>query len=114
MGSYMTDEERVSEVLNGKTRIWRFTAEEQSCSSDIADRLLWLGILRAEHELAASVFGCVCKGAGEPVVGKTPPYRFLTDRKRRLPILVCVMKTFRDRFSKMNHLEEKYESAKRA
>ena len=24
----MTDEERVVEVLNGKTRIWRFTAEE--------------------------------------------------------------------------------------
>ena len=81
----MTDEERVSEVLNGKTRIWRFTAEEQGGSSDTADRLLWLGILRAEHELAASVFGCVCKGAGEPVVGKTPPYRFLNDIAQPLP-----------------------------
>lgn len=73
----MTDEERVGEVLNGKTRIWRFTAEEQSGSSDTADRLLWLGILRAEHELAASLFGGLCEGAGEPSRGTPSPYRFL-------------------------------------
>lgn len=73
----MTDEERVGEVLNGKTRIWRFTAEEQSGSSDIADRLLWPGILRAEHELAVSLFGGLCEGTGEPSRGTPSPYRFL-------------------------------------
>ena len=29
----MTDDERVGEVLNGQTRLWRFAAEEQSGSS---------------------------------------------------------------------------------
>lgn len=81
----MTDEERVGEVLNGKTRIWRFTAEEQSGSSDTADRLLWLGILRAEHELAASLFGGLCEGAGEPSRGTPSPYRFLKELAQPLP-----------------------------
>ena len=81
----MTDEERVSEVLNGKTRIWRFTAEEQSCSSDIADRLLWLGILRAEHELAATLFGGVPEGACASPRKSPSPYRFLTDFAQPIP-----------------------------
>ena len=81
----MTDEERVGEVLNGKTRIWRFTAEEQGGSSDTADRLLWLGILRAEHELAASLFGGLCEGTGEPSRGTPSPYRFLTELAQPLP-----------------------------
>ena len=81
----MTDEERVDEVLNGKTRIWRFTAEEQSGSSDTADRLLWFGILRAEHELAVSLFGNLCEGAGKSATGKTSPCRFLNDIAQPLP-----------------------------
>ena len=81
----MTDEERGGEVLNGKTRTWRFTAEEQSGSSDTADRLLWLGILRAEHELVASLFGGLCEGAGEPSRGTPSPYRFLKELAQPLP-----------------------------
>lgn len=73
----MTDDERVGEVLNGQTRLWRFAAEEQSGSSDTADRLLWLGILRAEHELAATLFGGLCEGPGETSCGMPSPYRFL-------------------------------------
>ena len=73
----MTDEERVVEALNGKTRIWRFTAEEQGGSSDTADRLLWLGILRAEHELAAALFGGMPEGQDSQDRGTPSPYRFL-------------------------------------
>ena len=73
----MTDEERVGEVLNGKTSIWRFTAEEQSGSSDTADRLLWLGILRAEHELAATLFGRLPEGEVASARKPPSPYRFL-------------------------------------
>ena len=80
----MTDEERDVDVLNGKTRIWRFTAEEQGGSSDTADRLLWLGILRAEHELAASLFGGLCDGTGEPPRGTPSPCRFLKELQFRL------------------------------
>ena len=81
----MTDEGLIGEVLNGKTRIWRFTAEEQGGSSDTADRLLWLGILRAEHELAASLFGGLCEGTGEPSRGTPSPSRFLTELAQPLP-----------------------------
>ena len=75
----MTDEERVVEVLNGKTRIWRFTAEEQGGSSDTADRLLWLGILRAEHELAAALFGGMLEGQDSQTRGTPSFYRFLKE-----------------------------------
>lgn len=82
----MTMENQILEsILNGTTRIRRFTREEQVGSSDIADRLLWLGILRAEHELAAALLGDICKGTGGPVVGKTPPYRFLNGIAQSLP-----------------------------
>ena len=81
----MTDEERVREVLNGQTRIWRFTAEEQSGSSDTADRLLWLGILRAEHELAAALFGGVPEGADASARRTPSPYRFLKDIAQPIP-----------------------------
>ena len=81
----MTDEEIVDEVLNGKTRIWRFTAEEQGGSSDIADRFLWLGILRAEHELAEVLFGSLCDGTREPSRGTPSPYRFLKELAQPLP-----------------------------
>ena len=75
----MTDEGLIGEVLNGKTRIWRFTAEEQGGSSDTADRLLWLGILRAEHELAAALFGGMPEGQDSPSRGTPSPYRFLRE-----------------------------------
>ena len=75
----MTDEGLIGEVLNGKTRIWRFTAEEQGGSSDTADRLLWLGILRAEHELAAALFGGMPEGQGSQTRGTPSPYRFLKE-----------------------------------
>ena len=81
----MTDEERVREVLNGQTRIWRFTAEEQGGSSDIADRLLWLGILRAEYELAAALFGGVSEGADASTRRTPSPYRFLKDIAQPIP-----------------------------
>ena len=81
----MTDEERVFEVLNGKTRIWRFTPEEQSGSSDAADRLLWLGILRAEHELAAALFGRVSEGTDASARKPPAPYRFLRDLAQPIP-----------------------------
>ena len=80
----MTDEELVGEVLNGKTRIWRFTAEEQGGSSDTADRLLWLGILRAEYELAAALFGGVSGGQDSQTRGTPSPYRFLKVLQFRL------------------------------
>ena len=73
----MTDEGLIGEVLNGKTRIWRFTAEEQGGSSDTADRLLWLGILRAEHELAAALFGGMPEGKGSQTRGTPSPYWLL-------------------------------------
>ena len=81
----MTDEERVGEVLNGKTRIWRFTAEEQSGSSDTADRLLWLGILRAEHELAAALFGGMPERQDSQARGTPSPYRFLRELAQPIP-----------------------------
>ena len=81
----MTDEERVSEVLNGQTRLWRFTAEEQGGSSDTADRLLWLGILRAEHELAAALFGGMFEGTGTAARRTPSPYRFLKDIAQPMP-----------------------------
>lgn len=81
----MTDAERVEGIINGTIRLWRFTPEEQSGSSDAADRLLWLGILRAEQELAASLFGGLCEGPGQ-ATGRTPtPYRFLKDLAQPLP-----------------------------
>lgn len=81
----MTEEDRLSEVLNGKTRIWRFTSEEQSGSSDVADRFLWLGILRAERELAETFFGSLCKGTGASTDGKASPSRFLKGIAQPLP-----------------------------
>ena len=81
----MTDEERVCEVINGKTRIWRFTPKEQSGCSDPADRLLWLGILRAEHELAATIFGTVPEGKVKTSRNPPSPYRFLKDLAQPIP-----------------------------
>ena len=75
----MTDDELVSEVLDGKTRIWRFTAEEQGGSSFPADRFLWLGILRAEHELASAIFGGMPEGAESSSRGPAAPCRFLKE-----------------------------------
>ena len=95
----MTDEERVSEVLNGKTRVWRFTPEEQSGSSDTADRLLWLGILRAEHELAATLFGRMPEGASAATRRASSPCRFLKDFAQAIPNSFNALKTCQDRFS---------------
>ena len=81
----MTDEGLIGEVLNGKTRIWRFTAEEQGGSSDTADRLLWLGILRAEHELATALFGGVLEGQGSQARGTPSPSRFLKELAQPIP-----------------------------
>ena len=87
----MTDEERVDEVLNGKTRIWRFTAEEQGGSSDTADRLLWLGILRAEHELAAALFGGMPEGQDSQARGTPSPYLFLKKSIRKPDALLTAI-----------------------
>ena len=54
-----------------------FHCRKQGGSSDIADRLLWLGILRAEHELAAALFGGVPEGQDSQTRGTPSPYRFL-------------------------------------
>ena len=81
----MTDDDRVGEVLNGQTRLWRFTAEEQSGSSDTADRLLWLGILRAEHELAATLFGRLPEGEVASARKPPSPYRFLRELAQPIP-----------------------------
>ena len=81
----MTDEELIEGILNGETRIWRFTAEEQVGSSHIADRLLWLGILRAEHELAAALFGGMLEGEDLAASGTPSPSRFLKGIAQPLP-----------------------------
>ena len=81
----MTDDEIVDEVLNGKTRIWRFTAEEQGGSSHPADRFLWLGILRAEHELAAAFIGSLRTGSSKSFGGTPAPSRFLREISQPIP-----------------------------
>lgn len=81
----MTDDQLVDEVLNGTLRLWRFTAEEQSGSSDAADRFLWLAILQAERELAASLFGSLCSGPCQSSGGTPSPYRFLKGLAQPLP-----------------------------
>ena len=50
-----------------------------------ADRFLWLGILRAETELAAIEHRGLCKGSQTPSGGETPPCRFLTSLAQPLP-----------------------------
>jgi len=81
----MSDDDIVDRILNGKERVWRFTEREQGGSSNAADRLLWLGILRAERELATAVFGGVCEGTESSVVGAPTPSRFLTTLSQPLP-----------------------------
>lgn len=81
----MTDDKLVDEVLDGTLRLWRFTAEEQSGSSDAADRFLWHAILHAERELAASLFGGLCFGSSQSSGGAPSPYRFLKNLSQPLP-----------------------------
>lgn len=81
----MTDDQLVDEVLDGTLRLWRFTAEEQSGSSDTADRFLWHAILHAERELAASLFGSLCSGTSQSDGGAPSPYRFLKNLSQPLP-----------------------------
>ncbi len=81
----MTDDELVTAIINGSERIWRFTAQEQSGSSDIADRFLWLAILRAERELAESVFGTMPSGSSSASGGASTPHRFLKSLSQPLP-----------------------------
>ena len=80
-----TEKEILEAIINGTVRIRRFNAQEQSGSSRDADRLLWLGILRAESELAAFECGKVCSGAPATLGGTTPPYRFLKSIAQPLP-----------------------------
>lgn len=72
-----SEEQRIDEVINGKLRIWRFSEAEQSGSSNIADRFLWLAILRAESELASALFGGVPSGAAGSLDGTPSSSRFL-------------------------------------
>ena len=80
-----TEKEILEAIINGTVRIRRFNAQEQNGSSRDADRLLWLGILRAESELAAFECGKVCSGAPATLGGPTPPYRFLKSIAQPLP-----------------------------
>ena len=80
-----TEKEILEAIINGTVRIRRFNAQEQGGSSRDADRLLWLGILRAESELATLERGEICPGAPEPLGGTPPPYRFLKSIAQPLP-----------------------------
>lgn len=79
------EDQILESVLNGTTRIRRFTREEQVGSSDIADRLLWLGILRAESELAEFDRRGMCPGARVAARGSEAPSRFLSTLATPLP-----------------------------
>jgi len=81
----MSEDDIIERILNGKERVWRFTEQEQVGSSNPADRLLWIGILRAERELASAVFGGVCEGQGASLVRTPSPSRFLTTISQPLP-----------------------------
>jgi len=81
----MSDDDIVERILSGKERVWRFTEQEQGGSSSPADRLLWLGILRAERELATIVFGGVREGPGASAGRTAPPSRFLKTLAQPLP-----------------------------
>ena len=68
---------KVRAVLRGELEFNRFSRQEQNGSRDLADRLLWTGILLAEREMAESdarASGCRKNQAN----GDAPsPYRFL-------------------------------------
>ena len=80
-----TEKEILEALINGTVRIRRFNAQEQGSSSRDADRLLWLGILRAESELATLERGKVCPGTPAPLGGTPPPCRFLKSIAQPLP-----------------------------
>ena len=76
---------KVKAVLRGELEFNRFSRQEQNGSRDLADRLLWTGILLAERELAESdarASGCRKNQAN----GDAPsPYRFLEAISQPLP-----------------------------
>lgn len=79
------ESETLQAVLDGTVRIRRFNVQEQSGSANPADRFLWLGILRAESELASIGGGGLCAGTQTASGGTPPPYRFLTGLAQPLP-----------------------------
>lgn len=96
-----SEEQRIDEVINGKLRIWRFSEAEQSGSSNIADRFLWLAILRAESELASALFGGVPSGAAGSLDGASSPGRFLNGLATPLP------KTFNELIAELGQYEDR-------
>ena len=76
---------KVRAVLRGELEFNRFSRQEQNGSRDLADRLLWTGILLAEREMAESdarASGCRKNQAN----GDAPsPYRFLEAISQPLP-----------------------------
>jgi len=82
----MVDEKKYLEaILNGTFHVRRFTRKEQGCSSDAADRFLWLAILRAELELAGEGSAGVCGGAAKAAGAASSPSGFLTSLADELP-----------------------------
>ena len=83
---------KVKAVLRGELEFNRFSRQEQNGSRDLADRLLWTGILLAERELAESdarASGCRKNQAN----GDAPsPYRFLEDISQPLPATLTTLK----------------------
>ena len=100
-GAMNNESEVLKAVLDGTVRIRRFNVQEQSGSSSPADRFLWLGILRAETELAAIEHRGLCKGPQTPSGGETPPCRFLTSLAQPLP------KSFEELIAQMGRYEDR-------
>jgi len=97
----MTEEDLLEAVLNGTERIWRFSEQEQVGSSIAADRFLWLSILRAESELASSIFGGSDERSSSSPGGTAAPYRFLDLLAQPLP------ETFSDLISLVGNYEDR-------
>ena len=95
------ESETLQAVLDGTIRIRRFNVQEQSGSANPADRFLWLGILRAESELASIEGGGLCGGTPTASGGTPSPYRFLTGLAQPLP------KSFEELIGQLGRYEDR-------